>query len=144
MKNNVMQAQVINIKKGLVSFILVACVVVSLLPQSVLAQQNPGDAPASNQIKYLGVIEDQLLFNVNMENENTERCRIIIQDEQGEVFYKQDFKDEKFAKTFGIDKNEIEGKNLVFVLVKGKARHEHVFHVSTNTRVIEDVVVAKQ
>ena len=139
-----MQTNVRAVKKGFVNFLLVAFFLVSLLPQNVLAQENPSEPPAASLIKYLGLVEDQLLFNVDVENKNTERCRIIIQDEQGEVFYKQDFKNERFAKTFGINKGEIEGKNLVFILVKGKNRHEHVFHVTTNTRIIEDVVVAKQ
>ena len=144
MKNKVMLAKVRAVKKGFVKSLLVAFFLVSLLPQSVLAKENPTEAPASTLIKYLGLVEEQLLFNVDIENKNTERCRIIIQDEQGEVFYKQDFKNERYAKTFGINKGEIEGKNLVFILVKGKNRYEHVFHVSTNTRIIEDVVVAKQ
>lgn len=138
-----MQAKARVVKSSLVYSILVAFFLVSLVPQAVLAQKSLSEQPTSTLIKYLGLVEDQLLFNVDVDNKNTERCRIIIQDEQGEVFYKQDFKEDRYAKTFGIDKGEIEGKNLVFILVKGKTRHEHVFHVSTNTRIIEDVVVAK-
>jgi len=143
MKSSVSQTKGRIVKYSLVYSILLAFFLVSLLSQPVWARQTPSESPAPAMIKYLGIVQEQLLFNVDIENKNAERCRIVIQDEHGEVFYKQDFKGDRFAKTFGINKAEIEGKNLVFILVKGKARHEHVFHVSTNTRVVEDVVVAK-
>jgi hypothetical protein len=144
MKNNVMQAKFNVLRSGIYSAILLVILFVSLVPQVATAQGGFNETPTPATIKYIGFLEEKLLFNVNIENKEAERCWISIVDEHGEVFFKQEFKDAKYTKTFGISKEEIEGKNLVFVLVKGKSRHEHVFNVTTNTRVVEDVVVAKQ
>ena len=143
MKNNVMSVSQRILRAALFSLILLSVVTVSLFPHAALAQGQFNETPTQASIKYMGLVEEKLLFNVSIENKEAERCWISIVDENGEVFYKQEFKEAKYTKTFGINKDEIEGKNLVFVLVKGKSKQEHVFNVSTNSRVIEDVVVAK-
>jgi hypothetical protein len=142
MINRVINARVV--RAVIVSLSLFATSLVSMIPQVAIAQTGAYVTPSSAIIKYLGFVEDKLLFNVDIENKKEERCWISIQDESGEVLYRQDFKEARFTKTFGINKDEIEGKNLSFVLIKGKEKQEQVFQVSTNTRVIQDVIVAKQ
>ena len=142
MINRVINARVA--RAAILSLGLFATSLTAMLPLAAKAQESVYEAPASAIIKYLGFVEDKLLFNVDIDNRNEERCWISIQDETGEVLYRQDFKDARFAKTFGVKKEELEGKNLVFVLMRGKVKQEQVFQVSTNTRVIQDVIVAKQ
>ncbi len=144
MKNRVMQTSVRIVKKGLFSTTLFALLLISLAPQTVLAQESNNETPATTVVKYLGLVEEKLLFNVDIENKNEERCWISIEDEYGNVLYKQNFKDAKYTKTFGIGKEEVDGKNLRFILYKGKVKQEQVFQVSTSVRVVHDVVVAKQ
>jgi hypothetical protein len=142
MINRVINARVVRV--AIVSLSLFATSLVSMIPQVAIAQTGAYVTPSSAIIKYLGFVEDKLLFNVDIENKKEERCWISIQDESGEVLYRQEFKETRFAKTFGVKKDELEGKNLVFVLMRGKEKQEQVFQVSTNTRVIQDVIVAKQ
>jgi hypothetical protein len=143
MKIRVMQSTTLQLQKLVIRLSLCAFVLVSFLPQSVSAQEQDPLTPAAAIIKYLGLVEEKLLFNVDINNGNAERCTITIQDEAGEVLYKQEFKDARFVKTFAINKEELAGKNLVFILNKGKAKQEQVYQVSTTSRVVEDVNVAK-
>ena len=144
MKNRVKQISANQIRKVIFQFVLCAVVLVTIFPQSISAQDFKTLTPAGAIIKYLGFVEDKLLFHVDIDNSKTERCIILIQDESGDVLYRQEFKDVKFIKTFGINKYELEGKNLVFILNKGKVKQEQVFEVSTTTRIVQDVIVAKQ
>jgi hypothetical protein len=144
MKNRVMQGNVSVVRKGFFYSTLLALLLINVIPQKAIAQGVYGETPTAATIKYLGFVEDKLLFNVDIENKAAERCIITIQDEQGEILFRQDFKEARYAKTFGINKEEVDGRNLVFVLIKGKERHEQAFQVSTSTRIVQDVVVAKQ
>ncbi|HYH15495.1 MAG TPA: hypothetical protein VD794_09750 [Flavisolibacter sp.] len=144
MKDRVMQTSIKFVKTGFFSATLFAFFLLSMTPQAVLAQERFIDTPSATVVKYLGLVEEKLLFNVDIDNKGEERCWISIEDEHGNVFYKQNFKDAKYTKTFGIGKDEIDGNNLRFVLYKGKVKQEQIFQISTNVRVVHDVVVAKQ
>ena len=143
MKIRVMQSTTTQFQKLAIRLSLFAFVLVSFLPKSVAANEKDPITSTAAIIKYLGVVEQKLLFNVDINNVNAERCTITIQDEAGEVLYRQEFKETRFVKTFGVNKEELAGRNLVFILNKGKAKQEQVYQISTTSRVVEDVNVAK-
>lgn len=144
MKNRVMQNSLCWLKTSLLSLSFFSFLLISLLPQQLIAQNDASLVHSGAIIKYLGFVEDKLLFHVNIDNQKSERCSITIEDENGNALYQQDFKAEKFIKTFSIDKEALEGENLIFVLNRGRVKEEQVFKVSTNVRLVQEVVVAKQ
>lgn len=122
MKNRVMQNRLHAVKRTLLQVFIVTFFLLNLLPQQLKAQGNTGFTPISTIIKYLGYVEDKLLFHVKIDNSKGERCFITIQDEEGDILYQQEFKNEKFIKTFSINKEELQGETLIFLLNRGKAK----------------------
>lgn len=144
MKNRVMQTSIQIVKKGFFSATFFVLLLTNVTPQTAIAQESNNEIPTKTVVKYAGIVDETLLFNVDIENSNEERCWISIEDEHGNVFYKQNFKEAKYTKTFGINKEEIDGQNLRFILNKGKVKQEQTFQVSTNVSVVHDVVEIKQ
>src|SRR5687768_10159572 len=118
MKNRVMQTSIQFVRKGFFSATLFVLLLTSVTPNTVIAQESNNETPTTTVVKYVGLVDEKLLFNVDIENRSEERCWISIEDEHGNVFYKQNFKEAKYIKTFGINKEEIDGQNLRFILNK--------------------------
>lgn len=92
-------------------------------------------------VKYLGEEEKTLVFNVKYDNVNAAKFLVTIKDQDGATIFQNAFTDTKFDKKFVLPKAET-GK-IVFIISDKKNNYTESFEVSTETRVIEDVVVKK-
>jgi|GEM_PF-5926390 len=123
---------------------LPAFLVLNTIPFSLHAQvEKHFTNPVGPVIKYLGKVEDRYIFQVDVENKNIESYRISIEDEDGVVLYRQDFRDAAITKRFGFSQEEFSNRQLIFTVSKGREKQQQVFQVSINSRVVQDVVVAK-
>ena len=93
-------------------------------------------------IKYVGLSQENLLFNVKFDNASAESFVLTVTDEVGEVIYRTVSKEKSFAKTFALPKSA-EVSKVTFSIQSGKTNYRESFDVNINTNVIEDVVVSK-
>lgn len=103
-----------------------------------------GQSIASNSkpsIQYIGKMNDQLVFQFDYDNPNSEAVNVLIKDENGNVLYADRFKDKKLSKKFKLNTAEYGDVRLTFVVSTEKDRTAQVFQINTNTRVVDDVVV---
>lgn len=99
--------------------------------------------PASGkaEIKYAGISNNELSFNVKYNNPSGTSFTLLVLDENGESLYKAAYFDKKFDKTFKLPKEEV--SKLTFLIQAGKETFKERFDVNINTREVEDVVVRK-
>ena len=116
----------------------------------LLLTATPFLAPAQNNdlvkpeiVKYVGVIDNQFVFQFNYDNAAGEAFTITVRDEVGNLLYSGKFNDKKFSKQFRMDKTELGNSNLSFILTSQNDKQSQVFKVSTVSRVVDDVVVTK-
>jgi hypothetical protein len=99
---------------------------------------NPAD---KGEVKYLGISDDAVMFNVSFDNPAGNKFSVIVLDEDGSQLFQEIYTEKKFSKRFKLPKAD---KNkLTFVIRNFKdADLKQTFEI--NTRFVEDVVVTKQ
>jgi hypothetical protein len=100
---------------------------------------NPGEKTA--EVKYLGVTDDALFFNVSFENPNGGKVSVIVLDEDGIQLFQEVYTDKKFDRRFKLPKLE---KNKVTFVIRNFKDTDVKQSFEINTRLVEDVVVTKQ
>jgi hypothetical protein len=100
---------------------------------------NPGSASTA-EVKYIGQLEGQPLFNVVYNNNGGDRFSIRVLDAQGDQLFQGIYSDKKFDKKFKLADADINGK-LVFIIRNYKDNSVQTFEINSNTRLVEDVEV---
>lgn len=132
-------------KTRLTRKIVSALVVASLFavaPSQVKAQ----DKASLNKevtVKYLGTIDNQPVVRIEFDNLENASCYLMIKDEDGNILYSDNFRDQKFGKSFQLQRPDLDKARYSFVLTSSKQKITQSFEVSTNVRTIQDVVVTK-
>lgn len=107
------------------------------------AQSTARQTETPLQIKYLGVVENQPLFQVDLDNESGEIYTLSIKADDGSVLYSERVKDKKFSKKIKWNNSETDNSKLVFILSGDKEKQTQVFEINTSLREVRDVVVTK-
>ena len=100
---------------------------------------NSGEKTA--EVKYLGVSDDALFFNVSFENPVGGKVSVIVVDEDGIQLFQEVYTDKKFDKRFKLPKLE---KNKVTFIFRNLKDTDVKQSFEINTRLVEDVVVTKK
>jgi biopolymer transport protein ExbD len=98
----------------------------------------PTPTPA---VKYVGSLDGQPVFKVELSNENGKPQFLTIKDDQGVVLYSEKIKSKQFSKSFKFENSDRDNVKLTFILEGDKGVQSQEFKVNTNTRVYNDVVV---
>lgn len=114
-------------------------VVIAVITLPAIANTGVDPVEKAADVKYLGAEEHSLVFNVKYENAKANRFVVTIKDQDGVTIFQNAFTDTKFDKKFVLPKTEA-GK-VVFIISDRKNSYSESFEISTQTRVIEDVVV---
>jgi len=112
---------------------------------TVRAQTSTSITPAKESpavIKYLGMQEDMIVFNVSYKNPGGDRFSIIVKDQDGGQLYENSYKDKNFYKQFRLPKTD---RNKVTFTIRNTkdADIAKTFEINVNTRYIEDIAVKK-
>jgi hypothetical protein len=96
------------------------------------------------ELKFLGEVKDQLVFQLNFDG-NTEENEftVTITDETGLTLYKENVKGEKVTKRYLLNSDEIEDNTVHFHITSKKSNQTVVYEVNHVAHVIQDVVVNK-
>ena len=110
---------------------------------AVLKTDNPVE------FKFIGKTNNHPVFQLNLNNNKSEKFFINIKDEYSNVFYsaKINAKDANFSRRYELDIDEAELNSRDFgvsvEVTSAETRKTHVYKISANTTVIENIVVAK-
>ena len=96
------------------------------------------------ELKFLGEVNDQLVFQLNVDgNAEENEFSIVITDETGNSLYRENIKGERVSKRFLLNADEIGDSKLKFQITSKKSNQTVVYQVNHVARVIQDVVVNK-
>ena len=100
------------------------------------------------EIKYLGTIKNQPVFLIDLENSKGLEYTITLKDPTGAVLFTEKTKEVDFSKKFKLDIDAAEFRSPSFELIveitPTLTKKIERYAISTTTRVIEDVVIAKK
>jgi hypothetical protein len=121
---------------GIVFFFLVA----AASAQSTGTGQGQKEFPAT--VKYLGIQEDMVVFNISCPNPEGNKFSLTLKDQDGIPLYQNVFSEKGFYKQFRLPKTD---KNkITFVLRNGReAEVAKSFEINVNSRFVEDIAIKK-
>src|ERR1051326_6402037 len=124
-----MKKQIVNtiravVKAFILRFVVPSFLVCTFLPASAqsLKQSEP-----PLQIKYLGSLNEQPLFQVDFQNDNEEAYTFSIKDPEGNVLYTEKIKDKKFSKKFKWENTDLETSKLILWLTAEKNQKSQLY-----------------
>jgi len=109
-----------------------------LLAGAASAQSSTNPDPA---VKYIGTLDGQPMFKVQLNNQTGNVYHLTIKDDEGTVLYTERFTDKQFAKSFKFDNAERNNVKLTFILEGNKTVQYREFNVNSSTQVLDNVVV---
>lgn len=98
-------------------------------------------AGPSAVVKHIGNPPGSAVFQVQYDNPLGEKFTLTIKDNEGTSLYQDTYTDKKFDKKFQLPEGQSD--KLQFIIKSVRNTRAQVFEVSTNTRVIEEVVVKR-
>ena len=144
MKQQLVQSANHFTRKAFTATLILSAFLVSFLP---LTGHTQGQFLVKNNspvIKYLGVLEDKLVFQIDVNSATDDKLMVSIKDEDGNLLFSERVNDQKFSRKVAIEKEMFENGKVTFMIQGAKQSSEQTFQVSRNTRLVEDVVVASQ
>lgn len=105
------------------------------------AEENAGKA-SPYELKYVGKLEEQPIFQLDIANPNQEDVYMRLEDEVGNVIYTDKFNDKNFSKKFQFDMN-LGNAKIKMTLISKTSKQSQVFQINNVQKLVENVVVTK-
>ena len=118
---------------------LLMAIAIAVIVVPAVANTSADPVEKVAEVKYLGAENQSLVFNVKYKNTKASRFIITIKDGEGVTIFQNVYADTHFDKKFALPKQEA-GK-VVFIISDRKNNYSESFEISTQTRLIEDLVV---
>jgi hypothetical protein len=95
------------------------------------------------ELKFVGNLKNQPLFHLVFNGVEETVYTIVIRDESGGVFYRENVKGTAFMKKFLLNIEEIDDAKLKFEITSKGYDKPVVFEVNNQSRLVEEMVVNK-
>jgi hypothetical protein len=93
-------------------------------------------------VRYLGVQDDMLIFNVSYNNPQGGKFLVQVLDQDGNQLFQDIFRDKAFYRQFRLPK--VDKDQITFVIRKGQdAPVEKRFAVNISSRLVQEVAIKK-
>ncbi len=112
----------------------------NFLPAGAQQYARPGEPV---QIKYIGAVDSQPLFQMDLDNESGETYFLSIKGEDGTLLYTEKLKERKISRKFRWNNTDTENTKLTFTLTGERSKSTQAFEVNTRQREVQDVVITK-
>lgn len=112
----------------------------------VVQAQSPTHATVEKEnpvvVKYLGIQDDMVIFNVSYKNPSGDKFSIIVKDQDGTQLYQVVYNEKSFFKQFRLPRAD--KSKFTFIIRNFKeADIAKTFEINVNSRFVEDVAVKK-
>ncbi len=131
--------QVINNMKTVVA----AFVLVLTLGFANTSFANNGENTNAVELKYLGNLKNQPVFQLNIKGAVGAEFMVRITDEANNVVYAEKLKGLDISKKFQLSDEALENSLLTFEVINKKDNSVTTFKVRNNTRTVQDIEIAK-
>lgn len=92
-------------------------------------------------VKYIGTLDGQPVFKVDLNNLTGSVYHFTIKDETGSVLYAEKIKAKEFSKKFKFENADRQNVKLTFSIEGKEGVQSQEFQVNNSTKVFNDVVV---
>lgn len=104
---------------------------------------NEGKNPNPVELKYIGQLKNQPLFELTFDNAADNEFIVVIRDEFKNVLYRDFIKGGTTSKKYLLNTDEIGDITVQFEITSRKTDKTIVYEVNRNSRFVEDLVVNK-
>ncbi len=123
----------------LIAMALFTVFTVATIPAAVAASDPRPIIPV--ELKFVGKVKNQSIFQLNFRgNKEDNEVTIIIRDEDGNSFYRENIKSENFTKKFLFNMDELGDDTLLFY-VFGKNNKSVKYEINRKSHYVEEIVV---
>jgi hypothetical protein len=123
-------------------FFIISMFVASMLVTLNNAYANGRDTTPVD-FKYIGVLDNQPLFQLNIANPGGDVYTIKVFDEEGYIFYYYTTRSQNFSKIFQLQADDLP-KGVLNVEIRSKKNNTiESFRVSRNSRLVQETSVSK-
>lgn len=116
-----------------------------VLAAATVSAQSTGIGAGQSEnatVKYLGLQDDMIVFNVAYANPDGNKFQVIVKDQDGTQLYQNVFSGKAFYKQFRLPRADKD--RLVFIIRNGRdADVVKTFEVNVNSRITQEVSVRK-
>jgi hypothetical protein len=105
------------------------------------ATDGRNDTPAVS-LKYIGLVQNQPMFQLDLNSVEETEFYVSIKDQYGQVFYTEKIKAKNFTRNFRLDTESFEDAVLKVEVRDGNKKPE-VFTINRNTRYYEETSISK-
>ena len=113
----------------------------SFIGTVTLANDETKDPPTA-QLKYIGVMKNQPVFQLDLNSAQEEEFIISIRDQFSELLYTEKVRAKMFTRKFLLDTENL-GDAVLSVEVRSGKNKPETFTINRNTRVIEETSISK-
>jgi hypothetical protein len=123
-------------------FAKLSLAIVLLTGSALVSYSNPVHDPIEKraEIKYLGTVDDAVIFDVVFDNPNGGKFSVTVLDETGNQLFQEVYSDKKFDKKFKLPKSD---RNKLTFVIRNYKDTDMKQSFEINTHYTEDVVVTK-
>ena len=97
---------------------------------------------AAVQLRFIGNLNKQPVFELNLDNIDQDEYYITISDEEGTLLYFDKIRSKNFSRKFQVNTDEIQGDLRVEVKSKKNNKTE-VYRINSVTRFVQETFVTK-
>jgi len=105
------------------------------------ANDGGNDTPAVS-LKYIGLVQNQPMFQLDLNSVEETDFYVSIKDQSGQVIYSEKIKAKNFTRNFRIDTEHLDDA-ILKVEVRDGNKKPSVFTINRNTRYYEETSISK-
>jgi hypothetical protein len=130
-------------KTGITRFMTVTALGLALSLGFVsTAKASEGDSPRV-ELKFIGNINEQPVFQLNVNAAEKDGFSIMIRDQFGNVLYSDYSSGTSVTKKFQINTEELGDAKLQVEVYSKKSKKSQVYEINRNTRVVAETSISK-
>jgi hypothetical protein len=99
--------------------------------------------PPVAQLKYIGNIGDQPVFQLDLNADKEDHFIITIKNQLGESIYSERVKAKVFTRKYRLDTESLQDDTLHFEVKSGSSKKAEVFTINRYARFVEETSVSK-
>ena len=114
----------------------------SFMTTTILAGEKYSGSPSAD-LKYIGVVQNNPVFQLDLNSTEVKNYTIAIKDLDGNTLYKENVKAKNVSRKFALDVDYIDDEVLKVEVYADKNRKPEVFTIKRNTRFVEEATISK-
>ena len=114
----------------------------SLFTTVASAKRVQKDPPVA-QLKYIGNVGDQPVFQLDLNTDKEDHFIISIKNQFGESLYSERVKAKVFTRKYRLDTESLQDDNLRVEVRSGSSKKAEVFTINRYTRFVQETSVSK-